>query len=231
MYYMEELTLTQEYFICAINEDGSISALNGWGIAVCLIVSEVMELTALGCVVCDEKHRLLGVKKPEEESLPYLQQMYNTLMHYKEPTDMAIVARSYSSRLGWGENYPKMQNNLLSPIGGPLAERGFVSVQPRKGLFHNKTDYIPKPEAVMRVTKKIRAAFLGNGEITGDVLCLLALLEKSNMLRKHFNKMETEALKRRLLELRESEAFASIRDILAYVDYVDRIVSTLDWGG
>ena len=57
----------------------------------------------------------------------------------------------------------------------------------------------------------------------------MALLDKSNMIHKHFNKTDTAALKNSLLEARENDSLASSKEMFNYIDQVGKIAAALDW--
>ena len=49
---MKDLTLTQEYFICAVNDKGKLSSFNVDRL-VCLLASGMLELQLSGCISID----------------------------------------------------------------------------------------------------------------------------------------------------------------------------------
>jgi hypothetical protein len=226
---MEKLSYLQQYFICVVNEKGNIPIIKGMSVAACLVVGEITELISRGYVIWDEKNRL-SVAKPFDDSLTYLKPIYETIAYFKKSEDVMRIVDMYASNIRLPGNYRKSLNDLLSPIGNSLAAVGCVSELPKKGLLRKGTKYAPKPEVVTHIIEKIRMEFLENNVITDETLCLVALLDKSDIIRNYFSMAETTFLKKRMKEARKSAAHASVKKILDYVDDVTKIISTLNWG-
>lgn len=228
---MENLSYVQQYFICVVNKKGNISRLKGMSVAACLVVSEITELISRGYIIWDEKNSL-SVTKPFDDSLTYLKPIYETIAYFKKSEDVMRIVDLYASNIRLIGNYRKASlYDLLSPIGNSLLSVGCACELPKKGLLRKRTKYAPKPEIVKQVIEEIRRAFLENNVITDEMLCLAALLDKSDIIRNYFSRYETSFLKKRIKEARKSGEHASIKKILDYIDELPRIVSGLDWGG
>ena len=80
---MKDLTLTQEYFICAVNDKGKLSSFNVDRL-VCLLASGMLELQLSGCISIDGgKKRILSgsgksvsVTGPLPEEKAFLRPLY-----------------------------------------------------------------------------------------------------------------------------------------------------------
>ncbi|MDR2197184.1 MAG: GPP34 family phosphoprotein [Coriobacteriales bacterium] len=203
---MKTLSFTQEYYLCAINDRGNLPVLDT-EIATCLLAGGIMELTQQGYLSYDEKKRFV-VAKPWDDALPYLKPLYDQVASFKKPQKIDGVVAAYEASL------QAPLPDLLSALGTSLAAAGYAEELNEQGLLHNKTRYAPKPEAVTRSIEKIRAEFLEDGTISDETLCLAALLDGSHLIKRYFSKVEAGALKERLKELRESEAYASVREFL-----------------
>lgn len=227
---MENLTYIQQYFICVVNEKGNISILKGMSVATCLVVGEITELISRGYVVWDEKNRL-SVMKPFDDSLTYLKPIYKSIA-FKKSEDVMRIVDLFASNIRLMGNYRKASlKDLLSPIGSSLATVGCVCELPKKGLLRKETKYAPKPEIVTQIIEEIRRAFWESNFVSGEMPCLVSLLDKSNIIRYYFSMAETIFLRKRMKEARKSAAYTSTKKILDYIDDIPRILSGLDWGG
>jgi hypothetical protein len=200
------LSYTQEYYLCAVNDRGKLPTLET-ETATCLLAGGIMELTQQGYLSYDEKKRLV-IAKPWDDALLYLKPLYDQVASFNKPQKIDGVLGAYelTQQASFSE--------LLSSLGASLAAAGYADELGEQGLLHNKIRYAPKPEAVTRIIEKIRAEFLEDGTISDETLCLAALLDGSHLIKRYFSKVETDALKERLKELRESEAYASVREFL-----------------
>jgi hypothetical protein len=200
------LSFTQEYYLCAINDKGNLPVLDTEG-AICLLAGGIMELTQQGYIEHDDKKRLI-IAKPWDNALPYLKPLYDTVASFKKPQRIDGVLGAYETSLQ--EPLPE----LLSALGTSLVAAGYADELSEQGLLHNKTGYVPKPEARTRIIEKIRAEFLEDGVISDETLCLAALLDGSNLIRRYFSTVEADALKKRLKEVRESDAHTLVKEFL-----------------
>jgi hypothetical protein len=210
----------QEYFVYAVDQNGNIPTLNGFSVEACFVVGEIMELLSLGCVVQDENRQLV-IGKSFDSSLTYLRQMCNLIARYKNPVDIISIAED--SYLDYGRTII----NLLTPIGESLLEVGSAVKLHDRGLINRKAIYAPTSDAVTYVIEKNRAAFFEDGKMNGNSLYLAALLDKSDLILKYFNKTETSAIQKLIKDARVGNEDESIRDILDCVDCVSKVASAL----
>ena len=98
-----------------------------------------------------------------------------------------------------------------------MANKHFVSTE-IGGLFHNKTLFVPNNEEVLRIIEKIRAEFLENGTLSDETIVLGALLQKSGLIKNYFSKYESEKLKERLNEIKESQSGSLVNEMVKYID-------------
>ena len=86
---MKTLSVTQEYTLCALKENGKIPLLKSTEITVCLVMGGLLELLEQHVVHWDEKDRLiLGEALPE--SLGYLRPLYEQITDRKPMTGRAL---------------------------------------------------------------------------------------------------------------------------------------------
>ena len=70
---MRDLTLSQEYLLCAVNEKGRLPHL-GVERTVCLVAAALLELQLEGCVAVDKKY--VTVTGPLPEGQAHLRPLY-----------------------------------------------------------------------------------------------------------------------------------------------------------
>ena len=202
---MNNLSHTQEYYLCAVSPKGSAPTET---VAVCLIISGVAEMLRAGYLTRDEKKRLSADNaKPWDDMLPYLTPLYEKIIGEKKPQTIKDFVEKHKYGL---EAY-------ISAIVDSLAVVGAIGEHEIKGVFTKKVKRVvpvPKPEATAAVIEILRNEFLENGKLTEDTVILAALLDKSGLLGRYFNKTEADALKVRMKEVRSSETYAAINKIL-----------------
>ena len=217
---MNKLSFTQEYFLCAVNKNGELPFLSSSDVATCLVAGGVMELARQGLVVRDEKKKF-SAAKTWDGSLPYLKPLYDTVAAFKKSKGAQGIVDPYAFSLS-----EKPLKELVAAFRASLAD--CLNEVEEQGLFKDKTSYVPKPDVVTRIIEKVRAEFLEDGSIEEDVLCLAVLLNRTNLIRDYFSKVETTVMKKRIKEVQASEAYASVKDIFDYVAgvYVVLIAAT-----
>ena len=173
---MKDLTLTQEYLICAVNDKGVLSSYN-LDAGSCLIASGILEMQMEGCISIQEKKVSVCGELPEK--LKYLQPLYNVI-HQGKPVKLEKILDTYMISFT-----NKKLNELVDSIMNALKEADAVTMV-KAGILGNKENYAPKKESVNRVIDKIRAELLEDGEITEVVIALTALLEKRGVSKNIF---------------------------------------------
>jgi hypothetical protein len=209
---MQTLSYTQEYFLCALNGKRN---LNSTDIA-CLLAGGIAELRANGYFIRAEKDKLVA-GKAWDDALPYLASLYERIVGLKRPQTAGEIAINYSG---------KETKQLHAALGASLVAAGCADEASKKGLFREKTVYVPSEQAVKRAVYKIRAAFLEDGAMAdGQEVYLAALLESGGLIRNYFSKFEADTMKQRIKDLCKSEAYASIRETLdEFEQYIAAIV-------
>jgi hypothetical protein len=137
---MNELSYTQEYFLCAVNGKGNIPELKSPEISACLITGGILELLDRGFIARNEKNKL-SARKPWNNAAPYLKPLYDTIAAFKKPKDVISAAEPYL--LGG-----KSLSGLMTLYGTSLVAVGCADETVTQGLLKAKTKYVPKPEAV-----------------------------------------------------------------------------------
>ena len=211
---MNNLSYTQEFFLCAVNGKGDIAAFDSGEFATCMIAGGITELAGKGFIFREE-NGCYTAAKPWDDSLPYLKPLYEKIVSFNPPKGVEGVADLYISN-------HKTVDELVSAFGISLTAAGCMYELQNQGLRKNKTKYIPKPEAVTDVVEKILGGFPEGGAVSDETLCLAALFDGGNLIRKYFNKAESNALKTRFKEMDESGAYASVIEI---IDIIGSIIA------
>lgn len=158
------------------------------------------------------------VQKELPDNLSYLKPLYASLQ-CKKPVKIEDVAAKYLFSTS------TLLNEYLKSLSISLVDQQVV--QPEiGGVFHNKPLYIPNQQAVEKVVEKIRAEFLEGGPVD-ETLILGLLLHKSCLLKNFFSKFESETLKSRIEEMKESEDNSVIKKIVDYVDTMITVIASL----
>ena len=205
---MRDLTLSQEYLLCAVNEKGRLPHL-GVERTVCLVAAALLELQLEGCVAVDKKY--VTVTGPLPEGQAHLRPLY-AFVNRPKPIRKEKLLEEYTYTVTDAQ-----RDELLESIGRSLADLGLV--QPVKvGLLGKKQGYAPTPEAISGVVDMIRAELLEEGEITEDVVSLVVLMEKGNCLKPYFSAFEQKQMKQRLRALGESPTGKMVQEMVEYVE-------------
>jgi hypothetical protein len=213
---MKDLSITQEYLICAVNSKGKIS---GFSLekSICLIASGLLELQLEGCIKIDKK-RVTVINNLPEERL-YLKPLYNFL-NQKKPLELEKILEEYNY------SFKDRGYELVNSIGASLKDLGLVEVT-CTGIFGNKNAYIPNANAVHYVVDMIRAEFLEDVEITEDIASLMILLDKSKLLKIYFSVYEQKDIKKKLKEITNSDTGKTIKDVVNTVEYMITMMGVL----
>ena len=222
--FMKDLTLTQEYFICAVNDKGKLSSFNVDRL-VCLLASGMLELQLSGCISIDGgKKRILSgsgksvsVTGPLPEEKAFLRPLYDYLNQGK-PVKMEKILEDYHYSFSG-----RRLNALIDSIGESLAEEGLAQAADA-GLFEGVRRFLPTKDAINRVVDLVRSELLEEGEVTEDIAALVILLEKSGVIREYFSRYEQKEMKERLAAITKSPEGAMVKEML---DYVNSMLDTI----
>ena len=214
---MKDLTLSQTYLICAVNEKGKLFSFNTEKM-VCLVAAALLELQMDGCVSIDKKY--VTVTGPLPEGKGHLRPLYDYLQGPKPvKTERLLEEYTYSvtdARL----------KELLSAIGDSLAALGLVEPVQR-GLLGQQRGYLPTREAINGVVDMVRAELLEEGEVTEDVAALVILLEKGKSLKPYFSAFEQKEMKAKIQAIVQTPAGKLVRDMVEYVEGVIAMMAVM----
>lgn len=204
---MQDLSITQEYYICAVNEKGRISDFSTERL-VCFVAAGLLDLQLEGCLSLDKKN--VTVTGPLPAGRAYLKPLYEFLAE-KGTMKPEKVMEAYTYSLS-----DKHIDALMGSVGTSLEEMGLAQAV-KAGLFGSKTAFAPSKEAINRVVDMVRSELLEDGTVTDEVAALTALLDKSGCLKEYFSKFEQKEIKQRLKEIAASPNGRLVGEMVEYI--------------
>ena len=215
---MKDLTLSQEYLICAVNEKGTLGAFSTEK-QVCLVAAALLELQLAGCVALEKKTVTVTAPLPAEQA--HLAPLYHYLTGGGRARKLEKLLEDY--------NYSVTDtrlNDLVGAIGASLA--ALELVRPGKaGLLGSKQAFVPTREAINGVVDLVRAELLEEGEITEDVAALVILLDKGKSLKPYFSAFEQKEMKEKLRTIGKTATGKLVREMVEYVENLMNMMATL----
>lgn len=205
---MKDLSLTQQYLLCALKENGS---LPGFGVEkpLCLSAAGVLELLMEDILTFDGKK--LWINGPLPQGKAYLGPVYE-IIEKRQPVKFKTVVEAFTVSFTDANI-----NRLVNYVGESLVQMGCVKKE-KGGLFGGKNRYLPRESDVDAIVQMIRAEILENGEVSEDIVALAALLYKSGDLQRYFSAYERKNLQRRMKEIKENPSSEMIRRAAEYID-------------
>ena len=205
---MKDLSIIQEYTICAVNEKGKFPALSTEK-AVCFVAAGILELRLEKCISIGGKKLDITGELPANRQ--YLKPLYNVIAQ-KAPVRLERVIEAYNYCLTH-----KHSDQLMESVGISLMQLGLAK-EGRTGLLGSKKSFIPTQEAVRSVVEMLRAELLEDGEITEEAATLVILLEKGKCLKPYFSQFEQKEIKKKLRELIDSPEGKLVKDMVSYIE-------------
>ena len=218
---MEPLSVTQEFVLCALKEDGKIPLLRATEVTVCLVSSAVWELIYHHAVRYDEKDDLVCEGALPEQAA-YLQPLYEQIKE-REPVSVHKLVESYV----YAATEKDLQQ-LIEAIGTKLEEVQCGEVVLERGLLHEKVRFHPDQAAVQQVVDKVRDEFFSEKVLSNNIVALTALLEESGLLKQYFSKYETDTLRQRLKELSNVDEYAFVAGMM---DATETLIELIEASG
>ena len=211
---MSNLSLSQEYMMCALNDKGKISTFSLERV-IAVAASAVAELMMDDVIESDGKK--LSVKKALPEDMRYLSPVYD-FIEKKGRVGFRTVVEHFSFTLS-----SKNIDELFDSIGESLVAAGCAQKE-KSGMLGNKNAYIPDKKAVDTIIQNIRAEILEDGELTEDIAALTAILDKTGELMRFFSAYEKKDVKKRLKEIKNDPENKDIAKVINYVEELMMII-------
>lgn len=214
---MRDLSITQEYLICAMHGKGKISGFNVEKL-VCVVASGLLELKMENCIVLEKKKVRVTGELPAEKM--YLKPLYN-FINQPKPVKIEKIIEEYNYSFS-----DRKLRELIGAVGTSLEEMGLVSIT-ESGIISKRKNYVPTKQAVHYVVDLIRSELLEDGEITEDIACLVALLERSKIMKEYFSSFEQKEIKHKLKEIVNSDSGLLIKEMIDYIENLIAIMTVL----
>ena len=131
---MKDLTITQEYMICALNEKGKMSEMLGVEKIVCFVASGLLEMKLEGCIAMEKKKVCVISDLPEK--LAHLKPLYDYINRY-ESVKIEKIIEEYTYTFTDKRFY-----ELVDSVGKSLAEINMAE-EIEKGILGKRKYYIP----------------------------------------------------------------------------------------
>ena len=205
---MKELSVMQQYVVCAVNDKGKISTFDQ-NKMVCLIVAGLLELELDGCILIADK-KVTSKMKPSRDKA-YLKPLYAYICE-KEPVKVnKVVNEFYMTFTG------KLFTELLDGVMDALRAQGLTE-KVQSGFFGNKESLAPSEKAENMVVDALRKELLADAPVDETTAALVILLDKGGCLKEYFSKEEMKAMKEELKALADSENGKIVADVIRQLD-------------
>ncbi len=215
---MKDLTITQEYMICALNEKGKMSEMLGVEKIVCFVASGLLEMKLEGCIAMEKKKVCVISDLPEK--LAHLKPLYDYINRY-ESVKIEKIIEEYTYTFTDKRFY-----ELVDSVGKSLAEINMAE-EIEKGILGKRKYYIPTKDAVHYVIDMIRSELLEEGEITEDIVLLTILLAKGKIIKKYFSEYEQKEIKSRLKEILNSADGHMVQEMIDHIENMMNMMTVL----
>lgn len=206
---MRELSVSQSYLICTLNERGKLPAISSEA-SVCLLAGGVIDLIFSNSIAIGADKKLCVTGELDEKN-QHLCSLY-TFIKESKPMKIDRLASEYAFSTS-----DKRLKLLMKDIGTSLASSGYVIAE--NGGFFGKTPcFIPDKKIVDHIIQNIRAELLEDGTVSDSMIALVSLMDKSKQIKKYFSKYEKDQLKKRLKEIKDSDSNKLVKEMVDYIE-------------
>ena len=151
---MRDLSITQEYLICAMHGKGKISGFNVEKL-VCVVASGLLELKMENCIVLEKKKVRVTGELPAEKM--YLKPLYN-FINQPKPVKIEKIIEEYNYSFS-----DRKLRELIGAVGTSLEEMGLVSIT-ESGINSKRKNYVPTKQAALLERSKIMKEYFSSFE-------------------------------------------------------------------
>ncbi len=205
---MKDLSLVQEYMLCAVNEKGKISGLQTERL-VCFVAAGILDLQLEGCLAVEGK--LVRTAAPLPEARRYLQPLYDYISQKKT---VKLTAAIEAYQISFTD---KRMRELTEAVGDSLVGMGMAEER-ETGLLGRRKGYVPGQEAVRSVVEMLRAEVLEEGEMTEEAAALAILLERAKCLKLYFSPFEQKEMAGRIKALVSSPEGRVVKELVDHIE-------------
>ncbi|MDO4474368.1 MAG: GPP34 family phosphoprotein [Eubacteriales bacterium] len=206
---MTDLTISEAYFLFALNEKGKLSGYDSAKVA-CLLTAALYELSMEGSVTFAEKRIYLSKCAPDKE---FLTPLYHQLTQMDSLTFRDIYGEYASSISGW------CLNTFTSALGRLLEEKGYVT-RAKVGFIGARTYYIPHKGSVPSAAAEFSIDLLYQTPPSPEDCLLWFLLEQSECIPSFFSDDQRSDIHNKVAsEIRTNEKLKQL------IDYANQLLS------
>ncbi|URZ88063.1 GPP34 family phosphoprotein [Floricoccus penangensis] len=204
---MSDLSITQQYYICALNDHGvipsSYPAISG-----CIVAGSLLDMQLEDCIQIEKKVVLISGLLSER--LWYLKPLYDYINQSK-PVKLSEIVQKFS--------FTSKKNSICELIMTSLKDKN-LGKSSEVGIIFKKEAYIPRIDVISEIIGKIRSELLENGNLSHEVIILTILLQNSGLIKKYFSKFEQKELKSKTKEFKNSDENIFVKDIVNQINMV-----------
>ena len=206
---MRDLTVIQEYMICALNGKGKISGFNVERV-ICFIASGLLEMKMENCIEIENKKVRVTGELPEH--LMHLRPLYNVISSKTKPIKIEKILEDYYYTIS-----DKNLTELMNSVGKSLKDAGLAE-ETETGFFGKRKGYVHSKQAIHYVIDMVRSELLEEGEVTENIAVLVILLERGKIIKKYFSDFEQKEMKGRIKEIVSSEDGRMVKEMIEYIE-------------
>jgi hypothetical protein len=203
---MVRKSITQEYFVLALNEKGNMPALRTNESKAGLAIAGLMDLL-LNDIIAVEKKKITVIKDLSDE-LEHIAPLYTYLK--EKPRSIEKLANDYVLSTG------SRIKQFTAEQGKSLLADNIVT-EGEGGLFGNKTKYIPEKDYKDELIDIIKSALKKDEEMTPHDMAIIFILEETKNSSQYFSKYERDGLKTKLKEIKKNPQNKLIADVVNYI--------------
>ena len=214
---IENLTLSQIYYLLAVNTKGKVSSFNIEK-RMCFVAGGLIQLKLSNCISIENKRvHIIGELS---DKINYLKPLYD---YIKEKENVKIDKLATDYLCGFTD---KKTNELIELIGKSLVELG-IATEEQTGVLVKSKVYVADSETIKTVVNKIKTELMDNEDISEETTVIYMLLEKSKLLKEYFSQFELKEIKEKIKNVINNENYKTIKEIKEVTDYIEDVAVTL----
>lgn len=214
---MKNLSLTEEYALCILNEKESKSILCSKEYAVCIIATSIWELISYKAVkLTEDKNLVINVNFHGTKG--YLKYIYEDIA-LMQPIKVTELVENYIFN-GSNSNL----KNIVNSLAEDLMKNNSIKIKKKEGLFKEKEAYIGNVNIINSIIKEIREDVLDNKNVSAETMILATIIFWSKAHKEYFSKYEAKQIKETVKKIKETEEYLFIKEIL---DDIQSILLTI----
>lgn len=213
---MNRKTITEEYYVLAVDKNGAISSMRSNELNSGLIASGLMDLMMDG-VITIEKNKITVVKDLPE-GLKHLKSLYTYLTEKNRTTEK--VMGDYVMSMG------ARMREFIGEIGDTLAAEGLAE-KGKGGLFGPKVTYIPVKSYKDQLIEAVKDIVKTEDEFSPRDMAFLCILQETHNLNQYFSKYESQEIKDKLKEIKKNPQNKQLAEMVNYVNSMTAVIAAL----